>query len=302
MKTSLLKRAATYDEVYSQFAWNIPEFYNIADDVCDRWANDGNERTALVYEGSMGETSTFTFKQIKKYSNQLANKFVENGFEKGDIVTLLLAQNPECAIGHVACWKAGMVSGPCSVLFASDAIKYRLNDCGSKAVITDAANFPKIAAIKNECPTLEKIYVVDANLEGAENFWEAIASCSNSFENIKTRSDDVAWISYTSGTTGLPKGSVQPHRMMLGHMPSLEFVYDFFPKEKDVLWSPADWAWMAGLMDVIMPGWFHGCKVVATAMKGFDAEEAYRILDNHAVTLALLTPTMLKLMNKCLIP
>ena len=55
---------------------------------------------------------------------------------------------------------------------------------------------------------------------------------------------------------------------------------------------------MAGLMDVIMPGWFHGCKVVATAMKGFDAEEAYRILDNHAVTLALLTPTMLKLMKQ----
>ena len=101
-----------------------------------------------------------------------------------------------------------------------------------------------------------------------------------------TKSEDVAWISYTSGTTGMPKGSVQPHRMMLGHMPSLEFIYDFFPKDGDALWSPADWAWMAGLMDILMPGWFHGCKVVATAMKGFDAEDAYRILAQHEVTLA----------------
>ena len=86
--------------------------------------------------------------------------------------------------------------------------------------------------------------------------------------------------------------------MMLGHMPSLEFIYDFFPQPRDVLWSPADWAWMAGLMDVLMPGWFHGCTVVASAMKGFDAEQAYRILAEHRVTLALLTPTMLKLMRQ----
>jgi len=86
--------------------------------------------------------------------------------------------------------------------------------------------------------------------------------------------------------------------MLLGHMPSLEFIYDFFPQDKDALWSPADWAWMAGLADILLPGWFHGCTVVATAMKGFDPEEAYRVLDQHNVTLALLTPTMLKLMRQ----
>ena len=147
-------------------------------------------------------------------------------------------------------------------------------------------------------PSLIKILVIDGEPEGAVNFWSAIEKESASFENVKTKAEDVAWISYTSGTTGLPKGSVQPHRMMLGHMPSLEFIYDFFPQDNDALWSPADWAWMAGLMDVIMPGWFHGAKVVATAMKGFDADDAYRILAEHEVTLALLTPTMLKLMRR----
>lgn len=295
--TNLLQRGATYAEVYNSFKWNIPEFYNIADDVCDRWAGDP-ARVALVYEDAEKKVHTYTFADVRRYANQLANTLLAYGLKRGDRVTLVLAQDPECAIAHVACWKAGMVSGPCSVLFGGDAIAYRLNDAGTRVVITDMANYPKIAALRGECPTVERILVIDGEPEGATNYWRAIEGASSEFTNVRTRAEDIAWISYTSGTTGMPKGSVQPHRMMLGHMPSLEFIYDFFPQPKDALWSPADWAWMAGLMDVLMPGWFHGCKVVATAMKGFDAEYAYRILAEHEVTLALLTPTMLKLMRQ----
>jgi len=295
--TNLLKPGSTYEEVYNNFKWNIPKRYNIADDVCDRWADD-TDRVALVYEDATKEVHTYTFAQVRKYANQLANTLCSYGLRRGDRVTLLLAQDPECAFAHVACWKAGMVSGPTSVLFAGDAIIYRLNDSGAKVLITDAANYPKVAEIRADCPSLERVLVIDGEPDGAENFWKAIEGAEESFANVDTDAEEVAWISYTSGTTGMPKGSVQPHRMMLGHMPSLEFIYDFFPQENDALWSPADWAWMAGLMDVLMPGWFHGCKVVATAMKGFDAEDAYRIMAEHDVTLALLTPTMLKLMRQ----
>jgi acetyl-CoA synthetase len=159
-----------------------------------------------------------------------------------------------------------------------------------------AWNFPKIEEVRSQCPNLQHVFVKDGAPAGAENFWSAIEGADTAFENVDTAAEDVAWISYTSGTTGMPKGSVQPHRLLLGHMPSLEFIYDFFPQDNDVLWSPADWAWMAGLADILLPGWYHGCTVVATAMKGFEVEEAYRILDQHQVTLALLTPTMLKLM------
>jgi len=295
--TNLLQRGSSYEEVWNNFEWRIPEQYNIADDVCDRWADDP-ERLALVYEDEDKKVHRYTFADVRRYANQLANSLRNWGLQRGDRVTLLLAQDPECAIAHVACWKGGMVSGPCSVLFAGDAVAYRLNDSGARVLITDSANYPKVAAIRDQCPKLERVLVVDGAPQGAENFWAAIEGAAETFENVRTRAEDIAWISYTSGTTGMPKGSVQPHRMMLGHMPSLEFIYDFFPQDNDVLWSPADWAWMAGLMDVLMPGWFHGCTVVATAMKGFDAEEAYRILSEHKVTLALLTPTMLKLMRQ----
>jgi len=295
--TNLLQRGSSYEEVWNNFEWRIPEQYNIADDVCDRWADDP-ERLALIYEDEDKKVHRYTFAEVRRYANQLANTLRGWGLQRGDRVTLLLAQDPECAIAHVACWKAGMVSGPCSVLFGGDAVAYRLNDSGARVLITDSANYPKVAAIREQCPKLERVLVVDDAPQGAENFWTAIESAADTFENVRTRAEDIAWISYTSGTTGMPKGSVQPHRMMLGHMPSLEFIYDFFPQDNDVLWSPADWAWMAGLMDVLMPGWFHGCTVVATAMKGFDADEAYRILSEHKVTLALLTPTMLKLMRQ----
>ncbi|HCU89586.1 MAG TPA: AMP-dependent synthetase [Gammaproteobacteria bacterium] len=293
----MLKNGSTYDEVYDSFSWNIPERYNIANDVCDRWA-DNPERVALIYEDGEGEVHTYSFAEVKRYANQFANTLNSCGLVRGDRVTLLLAQDPECAIAHVGCFKAGIVSSPTSVLFGPDAIIYRLNDCGAKAVVTDLVNYPKIAEIRDQCPTVEHVFVVDGEPDGAANFWSEIKNANDSFTNVDTAADDIAWISYTSGTTGMPKGSVQPHRMILGHMPSLEFMYDFFPQDKDTLWSPADWAWMAGLADILLPGWFHGRTVVATAMKGFDAEEAYRILDQHNVTLSLLTPTMLKLMRQ----
>ncbi len=294
--TNLLQRGDSYEEIYRNFKWNIPAQYNIADDVCDRWAN-GPERLALIYEDKAKKVHRYTFQQIQQYANQWANTLVSLGLKRGERVTVLLAQDPECAITHVACWKAGMVSCPTSVLFGADALIYRLHDSRARVLITDSANFAKAEEARREAPLLEHIFVIDGEPAGSRNFWNTIASASSTFENVRTMAEDTAWISYTSGTTGMPKGSVQPHRMMLGHMPSLEFAYDFFPQPKDTLWSPADWAWMAGLMDVIFPGWFHGCTVVATAMKGFEPEEAYRILDQHAVTLALLTPTMLKLMR-----
>ncbi|MDA0822588.1 MAG: AMP-binding protein [Proteobacteria bacterium] len=293
----MLKPGKTYDEVYNSFSWNIPQRYNIANDVCDQWAEDPR-RVALVYEDENKKILTFTFADIRKYANQFANTLIARGLKRGARVTLLLAQDPECAIAHVACFKSGIVSSPTSVLFGPDAIIYRLNDCKAKAVVTDSANYPKIAEIRAQCPSLEHVFVVDGEPQGASNFWTAIEGADPTFTNVDTAADDIAWISYTSGTTGMPKGSVQPHRMLLGHMPSLEFIYDFFPQDKDTLWSPADWAWMAGLADILLPGWFHGCTVIASAMKGFDPEEAYRVLDQHNVTLALLTPTMLKLMRQ----
>ena len=109
----MLKRGTTYDEVYNSFSWNIPERYNIANDVCDQWANDPG-RVALIYEDQEKTVHSYTFADIRKSANQFANTLLASGLSRGDRVTLLLAQDPECAIAHVGCFKAGIVSSPTS--------------------------------------------------------------------------------------------------------------------------------------------------------------------------------------------
>ena len=261
MSTSLLNQGNSYDTVYNNFEWDIPEEYNIAYDVCDRWVED-KDRVALVYEDAQKKQKIFYFHDIQRYANQLANFFTDLGLKKGRRSHIIAragsgVRNSSCRLlegrDHIK-----SLFGP----FASDAIKYRLNDCNTKILITDEANYQKVSEIKKDCPNLEHIILTDTSTNVAGNFWKLIEDQSTSFTNVVTKSEDVAWISYTSGTTGMPKGSVQPHRMMLGHMPSLEFIYDFFPKDGDALWSPADWAWMAGLMDILMPDGFMVAKVL----------------------------------------
>jgi acetyl-CoA synthetase len=295
--TMLIPQGDTYEEIYDNFRWDIPEYYNIANDVCDRHADDP-EKIALIHEALDGEVTRYSYHQVRNYANQLANGLVDLGLDRGDVVAILLAQAPEVPITHVACWKAGLVSSPISILFGSDAIIYRVNDTRAKVIVTNSANLPKVLEVKGQLPTLQHILVVDGPAEEAADYWLFLENYSTDFENIATRAEDPAFINYTSGTTGNPKGATQGHRSMLGHMSGIEFMFDFFPQPGDVIWSPADWSWLAGLMDILMPGWYAGIPVVCSDAAKFDPEDAYRLMSEHKVTCALLTPTVLKLMRQ----
>ena len=106
----------SYEDICSKFQWDIPEYFNIADAVCDRWADDA-DRVAITHESLDGSVKDFTFAEIKSHSNQLANLLRSLGLAKGDRALILLTQSPECAISHVACFKSGVVSCLASVLF-----------------------------------------------------------------------------------------------------------------------------------------------------------------------------------------
>lgn len=288
----------SYEEICEKFSWDIPTHFNIADAVCDRWADDPN-RIAITHESLDGGVIDYSFTQIKAYSNQLANLFGELGLQAGDRVLVMLTQSPECAISHIGCFKAGVVSCLASVLFGPDAIKHRLVGSDAKVCITNRANLGKITEIRDHCPSLEHIIVTDdTGSSEAMPFWKTLSNQPESFCNIVTRAEDTAWISYTSGTTGQPKGVLMPHRLLLGNKPLFEYYYDYGPKEHDVLWSPADWAWIAGLINILLIGWYSGCRVVSTDMQGFNAQDAFRILGQHNITVSLLTPTVLKLMRQ----
>ena len=94
--------ASSYEEIYAKFSWDIPEYFNIADGVCDRWAADA-DRVAMIYEDSDKSVTQYSFADIKNYSNQLANLFGSLGLSSGDRVLVMLTQSPECAVSHLAC-------------------------------------------------------------------------------------------------------------------------------------------------------------------------------------------------------
>ncbi len=293
----LIPRKDTYEEIYQEFEWKVPERFNKARQLVDRHADDPS-RIALIYENQDGEVRNYTFRDFQKFGNQFANAMLGLGLKSGDRVMIVLGQTPETAIAHVGCWKANIISSPCSVLFGADAIEYRMNDSGAKMLVTDQDNYPKVEEAWENAPDLEGVLVTDGAIGKGQDFWEVVNKGSDQFETVDTLADDPAFICYTSGTTGMPKGALHAHRCIIGHMTGMEFVNDFMPQKNDLLWSPADWAWMAGLMDILSPAWFHGLPVLAFRAPGFDPEQAYHMIAKHNVRNSLLTPTMLKLMRQ----
>ena len=199
------------------------------------------------------------------------------GGRPGDRVAILLSQSLETALAHVAAYKAGLIALPLFTLFGPDALHYRLSDSGAGILVTDRDNWPKIEAIRDTLAPFKLILIVDrsdapaeALPQGTVGFHAAIANAAAEFHAADTAADDPALIIYTSGTTGQPKGALHAHRVLLGHLPGVEWPQDFFPQPGDHFWTPADWAWIGGLLDVLLPSWHHGIPVLAHRMAKFD--------------------------------
>jgi len=294
----MLQKKNTYEEVYRSFAWSIPEYYNIGIDVCDKWAEE-RHRLALIYEDDAGRTEKFTFRDMKNLSNRLANALAANGVAQGDRVGILLPQCPETAITHLAVYKLGAIAVPLFTLFGPDALQYRLSNSGAKAVVTDGANLDKLLHIREQLPELARIFIARGPAQaGAIDFWAELEKGASHFDPVRTKADDPALIIYTSGTTGPPKGALHAHRVVLGHVPGVEFFHNFFPRKEDLYWTPADWAWIGGLIDVLLPSWHHGVPVVAHRARKFDPEHAFYLIAKHGIRNAFMPPTALKLMRQ----
>ncbi len=292
----MLPRLGTYEAARRQFQWNVPEQFNLGVDICDKWADD-QQRLALIYETKDGAITRYTFSQLKRLSNQAANLMRQAGIGKGDRIAILLPQTPETAIAHIAAYKSAAIAVPLFTLFGIDALQFRLADSGAKLLITNREGAAKIAGLRAELPELKSVHCIDGAAEGSTALHEELARCSEQFEPVSTRADDPALIIYTSGTTGKPKGALHAHRALLGHLPGVEMSHDFLPHAGDLMWTPADWAWIGGLMDLLMPAWHHGIPVLARRFEKFDPEAAFDLMARHGVRNAFLPPTALKLLR-----
>ena len=293
----VLPAARDYGALYRSFRWQIPARYNIGVDVCDRWAEIDPARTAIFNLGADGAVEEVSYGGLREASNRLANALAARGIGRGDRVAMLLPQGPVVALGHIAIYKLGAIALPLAMLFGVEAIAYRLKDSGARALITNTQGLAKLAAGRDVASGLEFVWSIDGAADGAEDFHAVLARAASNFTPVATTPDDPALMVYTSGTTGPPKGALHAHRVLLGHLPGIEFPHEFLPQPGDRFWTPADWAWAGGLLNVLLPGLHYGVPVVAQKFDKFDPEQAFAVMAKMGVRNAFVPPTALRMLR-----
>ncbi|MFQ5437363.1 MAG: AMP-binding protein [Paracoccaceae bacterium] len=282
------------------FDWRVPAHFNISEACCDSWGIGEPDRLAVLHVEPDGTERRVTFGALHRASNGLANAFAARGLKRKDRVAVLLAQSPEVLITHFAAHKSGMISLPLFTLFGPDALEYRLRDSGARAIVTDGDNLNKVLEIRDNLPNLDLIYVLGGH--GERDFGDEIAKASDQFVPVKTRAVDPAMIIYTSGTTGPPKGALHAHRFLLGHKPAVELQHEFFPQPGDCGWTPADWAWVGGLLNIALICLYYGVPLISHRMGRFDPDAACHLIARTGARNLFLPPTALKLMRQSTLP
>ena len=287
----MLPEADSYQALIERFRWQIPARFNIARAVCHGWADADPQRLALVHVLPDGAIEEWSFDDIRRRANRLANALHGVGVQRGDRVAILLGQHPDTAVAHVAIYAIGAIAVPLFALFGPDALEFRLADSEARLIITDGQGAAKVESIRHLLPALQTVVSVDEPGGDSIGLDDLLARASPAFRPVDTAAEDPALIIYTSGTTGSPKGALHAHRVLLGHLPGVEYPHQFFPRPDDRFWTPADWAWIGGLLDVLLPSWYHGVAVVAHRPAKFDPEEAFGLLAEHRIRNVFLPPT-----------
>jgi len=302
----MLRRSDTYDQLYRDFRWEIPDAFNIGIAVADAWAAREPDRIALYdfgadpgSQGIAAKPRTLSFGELARKSNAVASSLRAMGIRPGDRVALLLPQSFETVVAHVAVYKVGAIAVPLALLFGPEALEFRLRFAGAKAVFTNREGGQSIATLRSRLPDLQHMIIVatEGRTAGADvrDFESLLKDAA--FTPVETGPDDPALMIFTSGTTGPPKGALHGHRVLLGHLPGYEMAYNFFPQQDDVMWTPADWAWAGGLLNALLPALLHGVPVAFGRFERFNPKTAFTLMETAKVTCAFLPPTALRMMK-----
>ncbi|GGC99537.1 acyl-CoA synthetase [Undibacterium terreum] len=288
-----------YEELYRDFRWEVPADFNIAQACCHRWANDPAtaNNIAVYFEDAEGNTATLSYTELQQKANQLSQLLSRQGVQRGDVVACILPQRPETAATMMACLQLGAIAMPLSFLFGPEALEYRLQHSEAVALIVDQSGAEAFQQIRPACPTVKTVVALDCSLENALDWHQHMDAMPQTFSAAITKATDPAILIYTSGTTGAPKGALLPQSAIIGNLTGFVASQNWFPQERDVFWSPADWAWTGGLMDALLPTLYFGKPIVGYQGR-FSADTAFYLMQKYAVTNTFLFPTALKMMMK----
>ena len=297
---SVFAPVATRTNLYrdpSRDAWRIriPDRANIAlDTVVAQARGSQRNHTALVFEDDDANVRRYSFAELDALSDRLARGLHGFGVRAGEPVAVHTGQRPETAIAHLAVHKLGAVVMTLSQLYGPDTVEHCLSDSGARIVITAPEAWSRLRDARERFTRLEHVLMVGEAAAGERAFDDCLAAEPGGLDHASTGPEDPALLMYTSGSTGLPKGLLHGHRIMHAYTPTMTLAYDLeLDRPNGVFWTPADWAWVGGWLDTVLPAWQHGHTVVASQHR-FDEEWAFDFMARHGVTHSFMTPTALK--------
>jgi acetyl-CoA synthetase len=280
----------SWDDVQASFDWNPAERFNIAHEICDRHAKR-TDRIALFWLGKNGDEKKVTFAELKEYSNRFANVLLGLGVQKGDRVACLLPKIPELLITLLATLKMGAIYVPLFTAFGPNAIQHRVNHCRATALVTNPEYRINVDGI--DLPHLKRIITVsgaagEAIYKSDVNFWTEIDKADNVFQIHEGKLEDLSIIQYTSGSTGLPKGTMWSNQHMLTLYPFIKYGFDL--QLTDVFWGSADPGWAYGLGACLLGPLLMGHAIIFSEHR-FTPETCYHTLEKYKVNNFTLAPT-----------
>ncbi len=273
----------------------MPEFYNFASQV-DEWAEKQPDKTAILVVTETGESSALTYEQLRCYSNKIANGLTSLGIQRGDKVLVLVPRGKEAYGIYLALNKMGAVILPGSEMLRSKDIEYRVNHCEAKAVIGFAGVADEVDAIRPVCPSLHHYLIVDESRPGWMLLDGLIEDQPEQFTCANTRSDELAFLSYTSGTTGGPKGVMHVHGWPYAHLAVAASLW-LDVKEDDTVWATAGPGWAKWIWSPFVSTLGKGA--TAFVYKGRFSPETYlTLMQQYPISVLCATPTEYRLMAK----
>lgn len=278
-----------YEKERKEFKWNVPEYFNFAGDVVDKWAENPN-KLAMLWVDENDREIRRTFKDFKERSNQLANLLVQQGIKAGDVVILIMPRYIEWWETFLACLKIGAIVSPGTVQLTTKDLAFRIETAKAVAIISDAKTANKVDEIKHGLDTLKLRVVVGEPREGWLHYQSEIEKQSTDFSVVKTKSDDGAILFFTSGTTGNPKMTLHTHATYpYAHFVTGKYWLDLTPE--DLHWNLSDTGWgKAGWSSIFGP-WHMGAALFVHHESRFNTKRCLELLQKYPITTFCGAPT-----------
>ncbi|PYZ93875.1 acetate--CoA ligase [Salipaludibacillus keqinensis] len=292
-----------YDEVYDsyqwsevekEFSWSNTGRVNMAHEAIDRHAESDKGNKVALYYSDQDRKEEYTFKEMRDYSNQAGNVLKDIGVVKGDRVFIFMPRSPELYFLLLGTIKLGGIVGPLFEAFMEGAVKDRLEDSGSKVLVTTPELLGRVPV--DELPELEKVVIVGNDVKEDDqtiDFHRQFERASKTLDMEWVDREDGMILHYTSGSTGKPKGVLHVHNAMIQHYQSAKWVLDL--KDDDVYWCTADPGWVTGTSYGIFAPWLAG---VSNVIRGgrFSPEDWYQTLEDYQVSVWYSAPTAFRML------